>query len=183
MAKKAAQAKDKTRVTIRFRNEAVAEEFYRRAEEANMRASPFAAELIEQALTASDAIEFEQSTVHRESEQLRALQETLRGLPQELASNNTSNDEVLAELTMLRREINDLKQPQANATGSSEELRKLFRELEHIRAEMKELAELPHMCLALREDFATGVRPLLVRACGLSHDEAEDWIRQYILEE
>ena len=51
MAKKQPQPKDNMRVTIRFRDEIVAEEFHRQAAEANKRPSPFAAELIERALS------------------------------------------------------------------------------------------------------------------------------------
>lgn len=180
MAKKAARAKDKTRVTVRFQNEAVAEEFYQRAEEAGMRPSPFAAELIERALAEGDANEFEQHSLQRDINDLRDSLETLQQLPRELAENDTNNDDVLVELTALRREIGDVKESLAK---SPEEPKKLLRKLEQLQTEMKELAELPHVFVKLREDVATGIRPLLVRTCGLAHDEAEEWIRKNILEE
>jgi chromosome segregation ATPase len=182
MAKKAVQANDSTRVTVRFRNAAVAEEFHRQAAEANKRPSPFAAELIEQALTAGDAIEFEQDTVRREFKELRDLLETFRGLPQELPESLTNNDDMLAELSALREEIGGIKETLAVAEDLSDNLRKLLREFKKLQANVTELAALPRVFVKLREDIATGVHPLLVRS-GLTRQEAADWIRRTLLEE
>lgn len=183
MAKKQPQPKDNTRVTIRFRDEVVAEEFRRQAAEAGKRPSPFAAELIERALTQSDADDCQQASFHRELQDLRDAVEALRELPAEIAENNTNNDDVLSELTALRREVGELKESYATPVEPPEELRKVLRGLGQLRSEMKELAALQHVFVKLREDVATGIRPLLVRSCGLTPDEAEDWIRQNILEE
>lgn len=183
MAKKQPRPKDVTRVTIRFRDEVVAEEFHRQASEAGMRPSPFAAELIERALTQADADDFEQATFHRERDELRDLLKSLQGLPRDIAENNTDNDDVLSKLAALQNEVAELKETLTSSAERSDEPRELLRELKQLRADVTQLAAMPHVFRKLREDVATAIRPLLVRSCGLSHDEAEDWIRRNVLEE
>ena len=183
MAKKQPQPKDNMRVTIRFRDEIVAEEFHRQAAEANKRPSPFAAELIERALTDSDAKEFENATLHRELEELRGSLDALRELPRKLSDNDEDNDEVLAGLAALRREVSDLKESRTDSIEPSSESREALKLLRKLQADVAELAALPRVFVKLREDVATGIRPLLVRACKLTHQEAEDWIRRNLLEE
>ncbi|NLS93187.1 MAG: hypothetical protein GXX96_13610 [Planctomycetaceae bacterium] len=183
MAKKTVQAKDQTRVTVRFHDEAVAEEFYRRADEAGMRPSPFAAELIEQALTADGPADPKQSPFEHELTAFRSVLEFLRDLPRQFQDAAAGNDDILSELALLRKEISDLREVSANPGQPPEELRKVLRQLEEVRNDVAEVAQLPHVFVKLREDVATGIRPLLVRTCGLTHDEAEEWIRTNILEE
>ena len=183
MAKKQPQPKDNTRVTIRFRDEVIAEEFHRQAAEAGKRPSPFAAELIERALTQGDADDFQQVSFHRELQDLRNSVEALRELPGEIAENNTDNDDVLSELTALRREVGELRESHATPMEPPKELLGIHGELKQLRHDVAEVAELRHVFRKLREDVATGIRPLLVRSCGLTHDEAEDWIRKNVLEE
>ena len=183
MANKQPQPKDTMRVTVRFRSEAVAEEFHRRAKEAKKRPSPFAAELIEQALTEGDATNYEQDTVRREIKELRDSMETLGGLPQELAEKETNNDATLAELAALREEVGELKEMPASTKDLAKDMRKLLGSFKELQTNVEQLAALPKVFQKLREDVATGIHPLLVRSGQLTRQEAEEWIRRNLLEE
>ncbi len=183
MAKKLPQPKDPMRITIRFRNEAVADEFHRRAAEANQRPSPFAAKLIEQALAESDVQNCEQDALCRELNELRNSVETLRELPQALAEGQTNNDDTLSELAALRRDIGELKDTAQITKDLSDNLQEFVREFGKLQDSVSQLAALPHVFVKLREDVATAIHPLLVRSGNLSPREAEEWIRRNLLEE
>ena len=182
MAKKKSQTKDATRITIRFRDEAVAEEFHRRAAEAGERPSPFAARLIEQALMKSDAKKYEEESSRRELAELQELVESLRDLPRKVLENRTDNDDILAEVASLRMEISQHRSTMTPDETFLQGFQELVRGFSKLEANVAQLAELPHVFVKLREDIATGIHPLLVRS-GLTRQEAEAWIRRTLLEE
>ena len=190
MTKNDAQPKDKTRVTIRFRDETVADEFHRRAGEANKRPSPFAAQLIKQALTEQDAENYDQEMLRHELEELRNSVGVLRELPQKLSGHHASSDDVLAELAALRNELGELRDSVRLLQDLPEKLAEhqktpteLLTKLQELQANVAQLAALPHVFRKLREDVATGVHVLLVRSGQLTRPESEEWIRQRLLEE
>lgn len=190
MTKDDTQPKDKTRVTIRFTNQALADEFHRQAREAGQRSSPFAAGLIEQALTQGDAKNHEQEMLRRDTEELRDSVRVLRELPEKLSTNHGSSDDVLTELAALRNELGELRDSVRLLQDLPEKLAEhqktpteLLTNLRELQANVAQLAALPHVFRKLREDVATGVHVLLVRSGQLTRPESEEWIRQRLLEE
>jgi hypothetical protein len=173
-----AQSKDRTRITIRFRDEAVAEEFHRQASAVDKKASPFAAELIEQALTSSDSEEFEAGLLRNEIQELRIAVQKLSG------RNGEGNDDFLRdEISHLRNDLVELIGSVKLLEDLSRKTTKLHSLYQKIQGDVAQLANWDQGLLKLREDNASGMFLLLVRACGLTPEDAEEWIRKTLLEE
>lgn len=190
MTKTDGQPKDNTRVTVRITNAAVADEFHRQAREAGKRPSPFAAQLIEKALTQSDDDNYQQDMLRDELEELRNSVGALRELGKQLTSNSESSDDVLAELAALRNELGELKDSvkvledlPENLSDHQETPPELLTTLGDIRTDVAHIAELPHVFRKLREDLATSVNVLLVHAGQLKRSEAEEWVATRLMVE